>query len=522
MTQTTDGALKLIENMAASSANENQESNRSKKGNSVHTQKIDELTAKVDQLLQNNQAQGSGYQNTIPQSNQQAVPAASAPTAGNSPPDDMKNLNIMMQQMLQNQQLQVKALNQVTIDINTRMDSMFTELNSKYDTVSNHIKKIDVQLAQTAETVKKQQEIIRGKSVMNPRVEHCNATEQRREKSEEKQAEQLFAETVLGAEQRTEQSASSRETAPATAPAPDGSTDIPPVRVYVPKVPYPIPPRHLKVLPKVDDPGKFAFPCSIAGEEFEEALCDSGSCVNLVSKAIVDKLGIADVEPSQVTLTFANSSRAVPYGTIRNLPVQVGDCVLHTEFQVVEMNKDHEMPLILGRTFMATVGAIVDMPNERVSFSHINKNVFYQAVPTRFQKLHASCISVFSGEKLKVVPRKELEKNSEIKEVQDGDPHTDTHTLSGNAKVKEKVHKKRVKGDPTMTLTPHWCDEKSIEYEVKCKGTSKPFSKVRVILTDELKEKGEAAVKGLLSRVLKLNMSDCGACFGTSPHAQPD
>ena len=73
-----------------------------------------------------------------------------------------------------------------------------------------------------------------------------------------------------------------------------------------------------------------------------------------------------------------------------------------------------------------------------------------------------------------------------------------------------------------MTLIPRLCYEKSIEYEVKCKGTSKHFSKVKVIITRELKEKGEAVVKGLLSKVLKLNMSDCGACFGTSPHAQPN
>ena len=88
--------------------------------------------------------------------------------------------------------------------------------------------------------------------------------------------------------------------------------------------------------------------------------------------------------------------------------------------------------------------------------------------------------------------------------------------------MKQKVQKKRVKGDPTMTLIPLKCDENSIEYEVKCKGTSKPFFKVRAILTHELKEKGKAAVKGLLSMVLKLNMSDCGACFGTGPPAQPD
>ncbi|KAF2619333.1 hypothetical protein F2Q68_00039629 [Brassica cretica] len=85
----------------------------------------------------------------------------------------------------------------------------------------------------------------------------------------------------------------------------------------------------LKILPKVDDPGKFSFPCSITGVEFKEALCDSGSSVNLVSKEIVDEMCIVDVEPSL-------------------------------------------------------------------------------AVPTRSQIRYASCISVVSGEQLKIVPKKEL------------------------------------------------------------------------------------------------------------------
>ncbi|KAF3512707.1 hypothetical protein F2Q69_00004366 [Brassica cretica] len=104
---------------------------------------------------------------------------------------------------------------------------------------------------------------------------------------------------------------------------------------------------------------------------------------------------------------------------------------------------------------------------------------------------YASCISVVSGEQLEIIPKKELGKKGEIKEVPDGDPHIDTKKLSGNVKLNEKVQKKRVKGDPMTTLIPRLCDEKSVEYEVKCKGTSKPFSKVRVILTHELQEKGE-------------------------------
>ncbi|KAF2602906.1 hypothetical protein F2Q70_00026961 [Brassica cretica] len=87
--------------------------------------------------------------------------------------------------------------------------------------------KIDVQLAQTVESVKRQQGTLPGKTDKNPRTEHCNAIEQ------------SFAETAPGAEERAEQPTSSAVTAP------DESAETPPYRVYVPKVPYPIPPRHL-------------------------------------------------------------------------------------------------------------------------------------------------------------------------------------------------------------------------------------------------------------------------------------
>ncbi|XP_048599220.1 probable alpha,alpha-trehalose-phosphate synthase [UDP-forming] 7 [Brassica napus] len=103
--------------------------------------------------------------------------------------------------------------------------------------------------------------------------------------------------------------------------------------------------------------------------------------------------------------------------------------------------------------------------------------------------LYQSTVYTSTEEKLKVVPEKEHGDKGESRLFSDEDPSTDPTKFRGNS---------------------------------RCKGTSKPFSKVRAILTHELKEKGEAAVKGLLSRVLKLNMSDCGACFGTGPPAQPD
>ncbi|KAF3609794.1 hypothetical protein DY000_02048111 [Brassica cretica] len=102
------------------------------------------------------------------QSNQQAVPAT-----GNNQPDELKGLGMMMQQLLQGQQFQAKALNEVTNEIDTRMGNMFTELNAKYDTVASHIRKIDVQITQTAESVKRKQGTLAGKTDKNPRTEHC-------------------------------------------------------------------------------------------------------------------------------------------------------------------------------------------------------------------------------------------------------------------------------------------------------------------------------------------------------------
>ena len=181
MTQTTDGAFKLIKNMAASSANKKEESDSSKKRNSSGTQKIDELTA-IFSMEQATAGLIQSQNQRQPQSNRQAVPCT-----GNSQKDELKGLGMMMQQLLQGQQVLAKALNQVTTEIDPMMGNMFTELNAKYDTVASHIRKIDVKLAQPAECVKRQQGTLPAKTDKNLRNERCNAIEQ------------PFAETVLGA-----------------------------------------------------------------------------------------------------------------------------------------------------------------------------------------------------------------------------------------------------------------------------------------------------------------------------------
>ena len=64
MTQTTPGAFELIENMASSSLNKNKEHDRSKSANN-----IDDIAAKVDQLIKGNQSQVFTMEEAAPDKN---------------------------------------------------------------------------------------------------------------------------------------------------------------------------------------------------------------------------------------------------------------------------------------------------------------------------------------------------------------------------------------------------------------------------------------------------------------------
>lgn len=164
--------------------------------------------------------------------------------------------------------------------------------------------------------------------------------------------------------------------------APTKSAETPPARVYSPMVPFPgrAPAVKLRHLPKLGDPGKFVVPCSILGVEFEDSLCDSGSMVNVMSKATAQSLGIENILPSPRTLKFADGAISTSQGLIKDLEVRIDDCLMPCDFQVVEMRNNAYMPLILGRPFLATAGAIVDLPQKRVSLAKVSKGMFYVAI----------------------------------------------------------------------------------------------------------------------------------------------
>ncbi|KAL0440346.1 UNVERIFIED_CONTAM: hypothetical protein Slati_2517600 [Sesamum latifolium] len=110
-----------------------------------------------------------------------------------------------------------------------------------------------------------------------------------------------------------------------------------------------------KLPPKLKDPGSFSIPCTIGNIDFDKVLCDLGASVNLMPYSIFEKLGMHELTPSIITLQLADRSIKYPRGIVEDVLVKVGKFIIPVDFIVLDMEEDKNMPLILGRPFLARV-----------------------------------------------------------------------------------------------------------------------------------------------------------------------
>ncbi|XP_062080868.1 uncharacterized protein LOC133785663 [Humulus lupulus] len=117
-----------------------------------------------------------------------------------------------------------------------------------------------------------------------------------------------------------------------------------------------------KKLPqKLKDPGNLTIPCNIGGSSFDKALCDLGASINLILLSIFKKLGLGEVKPTTITLQLVDRSFTYPHGVIKYVLVTLDQFVFPAYFVVLDMEEDHEILLILGHSFLATDGALIDV-----------------------------------------------------------------------------------------------------------------------------------------------------------------
>ncbi|GKC57301.1 reverse transcriptase domain-containing protein [Tanacetum coccineum] len=151
----------------------------------------------------------------------------------------------------------------------------------------------------------------------------------------------------------------------------------------------------LKKLPeKLGDPRKFLIPCNFPGMDVCHTLANLGTRINLIPLSIWKKLSLPKLTPTRMTLELADRSITHPKGLAEDVFIKIGKFHFPTNFVVVDFEAGPRVPLILGRSFLRTSRALIDVfegelilrdGNEQIIFhvddiskhpqKHVNKSI---------------------------------------------------------------------------------------------------------------------------------------------------
>nr|GFB53809.1 reverse transcriptase domain-containing protein [Tanacetum cinerariifolium] len=164
----------------------------------------------------------------------------------------------------------------------------------------------------------------------------------------------------------------------------------------------------LKRLPeKLGDPGKFLIPCGFS-ELKCKAQADLGASINLMPLFVWKKLGLPEIIPTRMTLKLANRAICTPAGIARDVFVPIGKLTFPADFVIVDYESDPRVPLILGRPFLRTARALIDVHgeemivcngDEKLTLNMICDTSSYSNQP---QKESINLINVFNNSNLRI------------------------------------------------------------------------------------------------------------------------
>ncbi|XP_062099158.1 uncharacterized protein LOC133805072 [Humulus lupulus] len=149
-----------------------------------------------------------------------------------------------------------------------------------------------------------------------------------------------------------------------------------------------------KIFPKLKDPGSFTIPISIGGHDVGRALCDLGASINLMPMSIFKKLG-GEARPTTLTLQLADRSLTHPEGKIEDVLVKVYKFIFLVDFIILGYDEDREVPISLGRPFLATGRTLIDVERGELTMRAQDEQVTFKVLnPIRSPDELGECLAI--------------------------------------------------------------------------------------------------------------------------------
>nr|GEY91819.1 reverse transcriptase domain-containing protein [Tanacetum cinerariifolium] len=116
-----------------------------------------------------------------------------------------------------------------------------------------------------------------------------------------------------------------------------------------------------KLPQKLRDPRKFLIPCELQGMDECLALADLGASINLMPFSVWESLSLSKLTPTCMTLELADRSVFKPIGIAKDVSFKFSVFQFPADFVVVDFEPDPRVLLILGRCFLKTSRALIDV-----------------------------------------------------------------------------------------------------------------------------------------------------------------
>ncbi|GKD96190.1 DNA-directed DNA polymerase [Tanacetum coccineum] len=91
-----------------------------------------------------------------------------------------------------------------------------------------------------------------------------------------------------------------------------------------------------------------------------------GASISVMPLSTYLNLGLGELAHIKLTIELADMTVNYPKGIAENVLVGIRKFVFPVDFIILDMPKDIKVPLILGRPFLSTARAKIDVPNERL------------------------------------------------------------------------------------------------------------------------------------------------------------
>jgi len=98
------------------------------------------------------------------------------------------------------------------------------------------------------------------------------------------------------------------------------------------------------------------------------ALCDLGASISVMPKKLYDMLDLAPLEHCYLDVHLADNTIKKPLGRVDDVFIMVNNNLVPVDFVVLDIECNASCPIVLGRPFLRTVGAIIDMREGNIKY----------------------------------------------------------------------------------------------------------------------------------------------------------